>query len=111
MRHLAFRTSVKSRAFVQFHAEVFEVLLSKDLFVIEEGNPSYVGDKEKELVNVEKLRLVHQTIRQYYTLQKGIYNIEPTLDLQLFFSKIADFVDSEKDIYKKSLVILPKGSQ
>ncbi len=76
-------------------------LIPKDLFALEETNPTFVG----ELVNFDKLRMLHTIISRLQMLQSCAYPMAPNEDLQRFLKQLKPL--SEMHIYDLSRELEP----
>eukprot|EP01108_Squamamoeba_japonica_P005577 TRINITY_DN4455_c0_g1_i4.p1 TRINITY_DN4455_c0_g1~~TRINITY_DN4455_c0_g1_i4.p1 ORF type:complete len:246 (+),score=88.37 TRINITY_DN4455_c0_g1_i4:3-740(+) len=74
-----------------------------DLTFIEEGNPDHVGS----LLNFAKRRLVVDVVLKLESYAMGSYDIEPPVELVLFFKSLPQA--GEKELYARSLAIEPRG--
>jgi hypothetical protein len=76
-------------------------LIPKDLFALEETNPTFLG----ELVNFDKLRMLHVMITRLLRFQSTTYQLAPNEDLQRYLKNLKPL--SEMQIYDLSRQVEP----
>eukprot|EP00004_Rigifila_ramosa_P000430 TRINITY_DN1045_c0_g1_i6.p1 TRINITY_DN1045_c0_g1~~TRINITY_DN1045_c0_g1_i6.p1 ORF type:complete len:1041 (+),score=256.98 TRINITY_DN1045_c0_g1_i6:81-3125(+) len=80
-----------------------------DLTFCDDGNPDYLEENGVSLVNVTKMRLISQTLRDIKQYQHTPYSLHPDQQIVAFWLAVQPM--SDDDLYAASLRIQPRGAQ
>ena len=82
-------------------------LMLKDLTFIEDGNDNFL-DKEKKIINWQKMRMISDVFSSMQTFQQHPYDFEKQPLLRTWLKKGRTVVTNDDDLYNLSFMCQPK---